>query len=426
MTKHLATLFGVHYWVAACLAITSVSCTTTVTTGSGSADSDAAADTAKTRFEQMPPLIERHIFFGDPKIAGSSISPDGKLIGLIKPYNGVMNIWVKGTDEPYDAARPMTADTERPVTSYSWSEDSRYILYVQDKGGDENYHLYAVDPNGEADKESGVPSARDLTPIDGIRVFMLSKPEATPNEIVIGLNDRNPALHDVYRVNVDTGERKLIIQNDDNIAGWVTDLAGEVKLATRQREDGGFETMVMENGKPGRVLMECDFGDTCNPMRIHKNGKQAYFISNIGVDLAQLTLVDLETGKEEVIESDPEGQVDIGNALFSDVTEELEGTVYVGDRVRIYPRTDEFKNELAWLRENLPDGELGLQSSTEDETKWVVVVSRDVNPGAVYFYDRSTKKLDKLYDSRPELPTEHLASMKPVRYSSRDGVEITG
>ena len=384
------------------------------------------ADPVDSRLASLPPLIDREIFFGDPKISGTQISPDGKWISFRKPYNGVVNIWVKAIDAPFDSAVPITADTERPVGGYFWSEDSRYVLYVQDKGGDENYHVYAVDPAAEVNDATGVPEARDLTPVPGVRALIYAVPEATPNRIVVGINDRDPALHDVYRLDLDTGERELLIENSSNIAGWVTDLAGEVRLAARQRPDGGYQTLVVEDGNLGAVLYECDFEENCGPVRFHKDGKRVYMTSNKGVDLSGLLLVDVETGEAQAIESDPEAEVDFGGAWFSDVTEELVATTYTGDRVRIYPRTDALQRELEWLRNELPDGEISFQSGTEDESAQIIVVGSDTNPGAVYLYDRDGPSLDKLYDSRPDLPSDHLAPMHTIRYEARDGQRIPG
>ncbi len=383
-------------------------------------------DPVASRLASLPPLIDREVFFGDPEISGTQISPNGAWITFRKPYNGIVNIWVKAVDAPFDAARPITADTERPVAGYFWTEDSRYVLYTQDKGGNENYHVYAVDPAGEVDDATGVPGTRDLTPIEGVRAFIYAVPEATPNRIIVGINDRDPALHDVYRLDIDTGGRELLIENTSNVAGWVTDLAGEVRLASRQRPDGGYETLDVEDGQLGRVLYECDFEEDCAPVRFHKDGKRVYMRSNKGVDLSRLLLVDVETGQAETIEADPEGEVDFGGAWFSDVTDELVATVYNGDRLRIYPRTEALKRELEWLRSQLPDGEIGYQSGTEDEALQIVVVGSDTNPGAVYLYDRTEQQLDKLYDSRPELPSEHLAPMQAIRYKARDGQEIPG
>ncbi|MCE2424261.1 MAG: alpha/beta fold hydrolase [Pseudomonadales bacterium] len=383
-------------------------------------------DPVADRLAKLPPLIDRQVFFGDPEISGAQLSPDGKWISFRKPYREVMNIWVKGVDEPFEAARAITADSQRPVGGHFWTEDSRYVLYSQDKGGDEDYHVYAVDPGAEAEEATGVPAARDLTPIDGIRALIYAVPEATPTKIIVGINDRDAALHDVYRLDIDSGERQLLIENDTNVAEWITDLEGTVRLAYRQRPDGDYETLVVEDGELGRVLYDCGPDDTCTPARFHKDGERAYFVSNKDVDLARLLLVDVASGEAVVIESDPEGEVDISGTWFSDVTEELAATIYVGDRVRIYPRTDALAAELEWLRGELPDGELGYGSGTEDEALAVVSVSSDVNPGSVYLYSRAEQTLEKLYDFRPELPNDQLANMRPIRYEARDGREIPG
>lgn len=376
---------------------------------------------------QLPPLIDRDVFFGDPEIAGAQLSPDGRWISFRKPYRDVMNIWVKPLAAPFDAAHPVTADTERPVRAYFWSEDSAALLYVQDKGGDENYHIYSVDPSAEAEAASGVPPARDLTPLEGIRATIYAVPEKTPGKIVVGLNDRDPALHDVYVLDLKTGARELAIENDTNVAGWVTDLTGKVRLAFRQTEDGGSEILpVKDDGSLGAPLYTCTAEESCEPFRFHKDNRRVYIVSNKGndVDLMRLMLLDAGSGAMEAVEVDPEGEVDFGGPIFSDVTEELIGTFYVADRVRIYPRTDELRRDLEFLRAELPDGEIDLLSSNESETLHLVAVTRDVNPGSVYLYDRTKRTLLKLYDSRPELPTDALASMQAVRYPARDGSRI--
>lgn len=384
------------------------------------------APVAPAWHSQLPPLLDRNLFFDDPKIAGAQISPDGKFISFRKPHNNVMNIWVKRTEEPFEAARPITADTKRPVRGYFWSEDGRYILYVQDKGGNENFHVYAVDPTAANDPATGVPPARDLTPGDNVRAFIYAVPEATPNQILVGLNDRDPALHDVYRLNLDTGERKLAIRNDQNISGYLADLKGTVRLATRQSPDGGTEVLQVVNNKLGKVIVRCSFEETCQPGRFQTNGKMVYMIENIGpgVDLARLSLMDPATGKITPVESDPEKEVDLSNILVSDKTEEVVATVYTGDRDRIYPRDAEFKRILEDLRADLPNGEIGFMSQTNDDSKLIVSVASDVDPGSVYLYDVVAGNATLLYRSRPELPSEHLAPMKGVRYPARDGGSI--
>ena len=386
----------------------------------------AVASADADRLDKMPPLIDRDVFFGDPQVASAQLSPDGKWISFRKPYSGVMNIWVKAADAPFDAARPLTADTKRPLARHFWTEDSRYVLFVQDEGGNEDTHVFAVDPAADADETTGVPPARDLTPMEGIRAVIYAVPEATPSQIVVGINDRDPALHDVYRLDIDTGARELLIKNDTNVGDWVTDLAGVVRLAMRQRPDGGTDIIVVEDGALGRLLYQCGWEETCAASRFHKDGKRVYVRSNKGADLIGLLLVDVATGEAEHVDSDPEAEVDLFGAWFSDETEELIATTYAGDRVRIYPRTERLKRELEWLRTRLPDGEIGYRSSTEDGELSIITVASDVNPGTAYLYDRNDKTLDKLYDSRPELPSDQLANMQPIRYKARDGREIPG
>ncbi len=380
---------------------------------------------AADRLDGMPPLIDRDIFFGDPEVSGARLSPDGKWISFRKPYSGVMNVWVKAVEAPFDSARPLTADTRRPLGGHSWTEDSRYVLFVQDEGGTEDYHVYAVDPAADAEESTGVPPARDLTPMEGIRAVIYAVPEATPAQIIVGINDRDPALHDVYRLDIDTGARELLIKNDTNVSQWVTDLAGVVRLAMRQRPDGGTDIIVVEDGALGRVLYECGWEETCAASRFHRDGKRVYVRSN-KVDLIGLLLVDVATGQAQLVHSDPETEVDLAGTWFSDETEELIATTYVGDRVRIYPRTERLKRELKWLRERLSDGEISYRSATEDGKLLIITVASDVNPGTVYLYHRDDRTLEKLYDSRPELPVDQLAKMRPIRYKARDGREIPG
>ena len=374
--------------------------------------------------EQLPPLIDRNLFFGNPQISGAQLSPNGEFIAFIKPLNGTRNIWIKGINEPFEAARPVTAE-DSPIPNYFWSADGDYILYPQDRGGNENFHIYAVDPTAEPARGKSVPPARDLTPYEQIQARIYNVPEETPNFIIVGLNDRNPQLHDVYRLNLTTGERTRLVKNDRDIAGWTTDLEGDVRLATRIAADGGTEILQVD-GDSWETVYTCSFEETCNPIRFHKDSDRVYMETNKGeaADLTRLILFNPETQESELVSVDPEGEVDFGSPIFSDATDELIATVYVGDRQRIYPEEEDFARDLALLKENLPDGNFAFRSATNDSRLRLVGVERDVDPGSMYLFNRETGKIEKLYESRPELPSEHLASMEAIRYTARDGTEI--
>ncbi len=200
----------------------------------------------------QPPLLDRDLFFADPVITGANLSPDGQYLAFIKPHNDVRNIWVKRLDEGFDKARPITAD-KRPVPGYFWSRDGSQILYVQDKGGNENFHIYAVDPAGAPDGDTGVPAARDLTPIDGIRAIIYSVPRTDPNTIIVGLNDRDASYHDVYQVDIRSGKRTLIIKNTEKVGGYVFDKTGRVRMAMRPIQGGGNDLLRVDGGDMVRI-----------------------------------------------------------------------------------------------------------------------------------------------------------------------------
>jgi dipeptidyl aminopeptidase/acylaminoacyl peptidase len=387
---------------------------------------DINQSTPKNYIKKLPPLIDRKVFFGDPKIANAELSPDGKFLAFQKPLNGVMSVWVKRLDEPFNAAHPVPTNTDSPIPTYSWSEDGRYIIYAQDKGGNEDSHLFAVAPTATAAAGKLVPPARDLTPIENIQARIYAIPKKTPNYIIVGLNDRNPKRHDVYRINLTTGKRELLIKNEQNIASWIADVEGNIRLARRQTSDGSTEILRVD-GKSLVPVYTCNFEETCRVVRFHKDNKRVYIKTNKGkdVDLIRLILLNPQTKQSELVDADPRKEVDVEDTIFSSATEELLATVYVGDHLRIYPQNKGFAGDLDFLQKALPKGDLNFKSSTNDNNLYLITVSRDVDPGETYLYNRKTRKINKLYESRPELPIEHLAPMRPIRYTARDGLKIS-
>ncbi len=387
----------------------------------------AAATIDQSYLAKLPPIIDRDILFGDPQISGGQVSPDGKYISFRKPYKDILNIWVKGIEEPFAAAKPVTADTTRPVRGYFWSKDSRYILYAQDKGGDENWHVYAVDPMAKLGPGQDVPPARDLTPYEKVAATIYAVPKATPNFIFVGLNDRDERYHDLYRIDLMTGERTLVKRNDKEISDWTFDLQGKLRLASKQTADGGTEVMRVD-ADTMVVVYACSKDETVSPIRFHKDGARVYMVTDKGdnVNLARLILFDPQTKKEELVESDPENQVDLGGAEFSQKTDELVATYYVGDRLRVYFRNKEWENDYKKLQKQLPDGDIYLGSSTADERLMLASVTSDLDPGATYLFNRESGKAEFLYRPYPDLPSKYLAPMKPITYKARDGFEIHG
>lgn len=370
---------------------------------------------------EEPSILDRELFFADAEISYGQISPDGQYFSFLKPINDIKNIWIKPVAGSFEEAYPITYDQTRSINDYSWSREGDYVLYKQDNGGNENFRIYATDPTSKATPEKN--SARDLTPIDGIRSYIYSTPKNTPNEIIIGLNDRDPELHDVYRLNLKTGEKKLIYENTDGIFNFYFDLEGQPRLAKRETETGGYEILRLDTEEITAVFT-VEPEESVYVGQFHSNGKQAYLYTNKGGNLLDLRLLTIETGEVTLINKDPENEVDIDRAIFSDVTDELIAIEYVGNKRRTYPQTDEMQSHWDALLAQFPDSEIYLRGSTRDESTWVVLRSSDRDPGSIYLYDSAEQKAELVYVSRPELPSEELAPMFPFTYEARDKLKI--
>lgn len=369
-----------------------------------------------------PPVLDRELFFGNPEIAGAQLSPDGKYIAFLKPWKETRNVWVKGIDEAWDKARLVTADTKRPIPGFFWSRDSKYILFVQDKDGDENYNVHAVDPAAAKGEEA--PPARNLTEAKGARAYIYAVPKAAPDTIYVGLNDRDPAWHDLYKVSIASGKRELMRTNNERISGWVFDLAGNLRLAERVTDKGDSELLRVDP-EGFTPVYTCTVLESCGVERFHKDGKRVYLQTNKGEpDLVGLVLFDPASGHEEFVESDPLKRVDQSHAIFSEATEELVATAYYDERRRLYFRDKEIEADQKFLDKALAGREASVNSATADDRLWLVTASSDTDPGERYLFDRNTKKLTPQYKVRERIPREHMAPMTAIRYPSSDGLEI--
>lgn len=372
----------------------------------------------------LPPLIDRELIFGNPEIAGAQISPDGQFIAFVKPYKDTLNVWVKKTGEPFSAAKLITADTKRPIPGYFWSRDSKYILFVQDQAGDENYNVYAVNPGESPAAGRDAPPARNLTEAKRVRAIIYDVPRKDPDVIYVGLNDRDAAWHDLYRVKISTGDRTLLRKNTEKIGGWMFDNAGDLRLAVRTDDNGDTEILRVDTDGFKKIY-SCTVFEACSPIRFHKDGKRVYLSTNKGApDLVGLTLFDGGTGAEEPVESDPLKRADFGSARFSDLTDEILLTAYTDERIRRYFKDKALEADYELLKKKLPGKEVGFASSTRDERLWLVSAFADTEPGETHLFDRTSKELTLQYRVREKLPREHLASMTSIRYKSSDGLEI--
>ena len=373
---------------------------------------------------QQPPIIDRALFFGEIQIAGAQISPDGQYISFLKPYKGTRNIWVKKASEPFSAARPVSAEAVRPVRNYFWSRDSKYLLYVQDNGGDENFNIYAIDPTQAADPKTGLPPTRALTDLKKVRTEIFAVPRSKPDILYIGLNDRDPRWHDLYELHISTGEKKLIRQNTEQIASWDFDNAGNLRLAERTNQVG--DTEILRVDPAGfKQIYSCTVLEGCDISGFDAANKQVYIQTNKGsLDLSQLESLDPATGTTTKMESDPENKVDLGGVESSDIDQHIFFTRYQDDRQRLYFRDKDFEKEYHWLQTKLPGKEINFGARSKDENIWIVSATSDTEPGETYLWNRKDKSLVLQYRIREELPRASLSERKPYHFKSSDGLEI--
>jgi dipeptidyl aminopeptidase/acylaminoacyl peptidase len=376
--------------------------------------------TAASARAELPPLVDRAEFISDPEISYATFSPDGRTMTFLKLWKDVRNVWIKKRTEPFAKARPLTAET-RTVAAHRWSRDSKYVLYERDTGGDENYHIYAVDPNAKGDP---VPAARDLTPLPKVRAYIIAAPLKTPNEIIVGINDRDPKMHDVYRIDLTTAERTLLWKNTDNVYAWQTDLDGKLRLGVRQTRDGGHEILKVV-GDALVPIYAVNADEEVRLFRFTPDGNRFYFASNKGdADKLQLMLFDLTSAEVKVVDKDPKDETDIAEAIFSDVTNELVATVYVGDRRRVYFPPSTLQRTFEKMKRQLPDVNLHLGDRTADERWWLLYVQDDNEKGSYYAFDRKSGKVEYVRNAQPGFPSRHLPHMQVLRYKARDGMEI--
>ena len=372
-----------------------------------------------------PPIIDRELLFGDPEISGAQLSPDGRFLSFIKPYHGTRNVWVKALDEPFDRARPLTNDQARPVREYFWSRDGKYLLFAQDKDGDENFNIYAVDPAGTLPAGQAVPTARDLTGLKGVRVQICRVPLTDPSTIYIGLNDRDKAWHDLYKLNLTTSEKTLVRQNTDRLDAWVFDWNDQLRLASRSNLDGSTEWLRVESDKL-TPFYKTSIDEQSYVAGYAEDNRRVYLVTNQGPgrNLSEIVLLDPATSKEEPYQADPLKRVDVNELNLSERTHEPLYVSFEDDRMRRVWKDPAFAQDFKTASAQLPGLDVYPVSNTTDERRWLLSASGATQPAVVYLFDRQTKQLTKQYETRPKLHSADLAETKVVRYKSSDGLEI--
>jgi dipeptidyl aminopeptidase/acylaminoacyl peptidase len=373
------------------------------------------------------PLIERELFFNNPEITAGKLSPDGNMISFLKANKGILNVWVKKIDEPFDQARPVTA-SEEPLSGYFWTYDSKYILFSSAKGGDENDHIYVVNPLDSADSATGVPAPRNLTPMDSVKAVIYQLSRKDPDNLWIGLNNRDASWFDLYELQISSGKLRLLRQNKDRLNDLFFDWDENLRLASRSAPDGSTEILRLNPKGGSTKIYECSAQEHCQVDRFTKDNSWVYLLTNKtdSQDLIKLVVLDPETKEVQDVEQDPLNKVDFGELVTSELTREPIYTSYTDSRRRIYWRDTSYESDYLFLQKRFPGREISFTSMTKDEQQWLVSTYSDIKLPEVYLYDRASKKLVFQYTPRPKLKAyeRYFCKMQPITFLSSDSLEI--
>jgi len=363
---------------------------------------------------QTTPLIPRSALFGNPTRAAGQISPDGQWLSWLAPKDGVLNIWIAPAQNP-DAARVMTSAADRPIRQHFWSPDSRSVMYIQDKGGDENFLLYRVDVASGAETT--------LTPFEKTRVQIVGASTTTKDKVLLGLNNRDPRWHDVHLLDLTTGELTLVLENN-SYARFMADDSLTLRMAMRQNAAGGTDYFVIDDNVVAAGPFETTAMEdalTTTPAGYTTDGGTLYWIDSRGRNTAALFAQDTATGDKRKIAED--AKADIDSTLRDPLTGEVEAFAVNYLTTQWTAIDPDIGAALAWLDERL-DGDFGVSSRTDDDQTWIVWNDPLIRPVATYIYDRTAKTLTPFYTSRPALEGMPLQPMHGLEIPSRDGLTL--
>ncbi len=399
---------------------------------SHAADPAAASAAHSTATEAegggLPRLIPREVLFGNPTRAQARLSPDGRHLSWLAPSaEGVLNVWVQPAERS-EEARQITDDQQRGIRNYGWSQDGTRILYVQDEGGDENWHLYAVPLDGA--------EARDLTPFEGVRAQNLMTHPEHPHEVLVGLNKRDPSVFDMYRVRLDSGEVTLDTENPGDVVSWLTDADFRLRAAEATDPETGDDIIRVRDAEdqPWRELLRFPFGENGAALAFNADGDRLFVTSSLGSDTTRLVAIDAKTG-EVSTELAHHAQADVGAVVMHPTEHRIQAVEFDYLKPTWTIVDAAITDDMAYLEE-VADGTVAILSRTLADDRWVFVDQPDDGPATYYLYDRQSRerreatepseprKAERLFVTRPELAEYDLARMQPIEIQARDGLTL--
>jgi dipeptidyl aminopeptidase/acylaminoacyl peptidase len=362
---------------------------------------------------ELPPLIPRATLFGNPEKAAPQLSPDARRLAWLAPdAKNVLQVWVKTVGQDDD--KIVTADKKRGIRQFFWAYDNQTLLYLQDADGDENWHVYGVDP------ASG--NVRDFTPFQGSRADVTAMEPGYPDELLVQLNLRNRALFDVYRLSLRTGALVLDTENPGDVAGWGADSKLQVRAAQIATPDGGTEIRIRDDAQaPWKSWIKVGPDEILEFLDFTADGKAAFLKSSIGFDTAHAIQKNIATGAETTIAASAE--VDAGDVVINPRRHVVEAVSFAPGRMQWTVVDSGVQADFAGIA-TLSDGDFHLINRDDADKTWLVAFTSDRGPVRYYAWDRTAKKGTFLFTARPKLEGLPLAPMQPVMVTARDGLGL--
>ena len=367
-------------------------------------------------FAGEPKLIPRNVIFGNPERTLPEISPDGTMLAYLAPLDGVINVWVKTIGKDDD--RAITKDTNRGIINYFWGGDGQHIMYLQDKGGNENWLLYDVS------LQTG--DERALTPYENVQVEVIGRDKHFPTDLIIAMNKDNPQLHDAYHLNLTTGEITEVAKNPGNVLGWVTDNDLQVRLGIAVNAEGGMDLLYRgSNAEEWRTIATWGTDDNLStyPVGFTADGRSIYMTDSRGANAARLVRLDIATGTKTAIAED--SLYDVSGVMLNPDTYEVEAVSFTKDRDEWQVLDPEVRADFDVIRK-LHQGDFAITGRDDSDKMWIIHYTVDSGPVPFYAYDRTTRQATFLFYTRPVLKDYTLAPMEPISFKARDGLTIHG
>ena len=364
---------------------------------------------------QLPPLIPRDIIFGNPERTNPKLSPDGKYLAYIAPdEKNVLQVWVRTVGQEDD--RQVTADKKRGIRIYLWTYNQDQLIYLQDADGDENFHLYQVNVQSNI--------VRDLTPFQGVKAQVVDLDHNFPDQILVGMNLKNPQSFDVYRINLNNGAVEFDTHNPGNIISWTADAQFQVRAAIASSEDGGSDLFYRETKeKSWETMRHWGPNEEGGPILFSDDGKILYISGNHDANAQRLLALNLATRQENVVAEDP--QYDISGIITHPTTRAIEAVGFYKDKLEWQILDDGIAADFKFLKA-AHKGEFRIVYRTLNDLNWLVAYFTDDGPVYYYAYDRTTKTTTFLFTNQTQLEGLKLAPMEPISYTARDGLTIHG